>query len=52
MGYSATKIDEKTPATMLSQVTRTPGRMLARRRLRVATSDDESAGTEWFSRWR
>ena len=52
MGYSATKNDEKIPATIASQVTRTPGRMQARNKLIVAIRDEESVGTEWLSRVR
>ena len=41
IGYSATKIEEKTPATTDSQVTRTLERYEAKKRLRVATRAEE-----------
>jgi hypothetical protein len=52
MGYRATKKEEKTPATMDSQVTRTLERMVAKRRLRVATRAAERVEPEMFSFWR
>lgn len=41
MGYRATKMEEKTPATTDSQVTRTLERYEAKKRLRVATRAEE-----------
>lgn len=41
MGYSATKIEEKTPARTDSQVTRTFERYEAKKRFRVATRAEE-----------
>lgn len=40
-GYNATNIEEKTPATMLSQVTRTLEREVAIRRFSVAAMVDD-----------
>lgn len=46
MGKRATKMVLKTPVTTPSHVTRTPGRMLARRRLSVAVRAEERVETE------
>jgi hypothetical protein len=49
MGYSATKMEEKTPATTDSQVTRTLERYEAKKRLRVATRAEERVLPLMFS---
>lgn len=52
MGYMATKNEEKTPATIDSQVTRTLERMVAKSRFSVATRAAERVEPLMFSRSR
>lgn len=46
IGKTATKREEKTPATMLSHVTRTPGRMQATSKLKAAVREEDCVETE------
>jgi len=52
MGYRATKMEEKTPATTDSHVTRTFERYEAKKRFRVATRAAERVLPLKFSFWR